>query len=716
MNCFYVMVWTFFVFIGLVQNPLAAQTADDGNTTKLEQRDRLYDQATESTRNGQLDEAMKLLEQVYALEESLFGVAHENLLETLGTLAQIAEITQDSQAGIDIHRRVHRITEQLYGETDYRTQDAQRTITDAQQNAARSPEDHTRLQQSRKLSQDVLKLYNEGKYSVAISVAKQVAETRKTVLGERHTEYAKSLNHLGMLYQATGNYPRAEPLYVQAMEIVKTVLGEQHPDYATSLNNLALLYDAIGDYNRAMPLIVQAVDIRKLLLGEQHPSYGSSLASLARIYQAMGDYPRAEPLYLQSLEIAKASHGEQHPDYASSLHNLAELYRLMGDYTRAEPLYAQAAEIIKGLFGEQHPQYAACLFNLGVLYYSMGDYPRAEPLFVQAMEILKVVVGEQHPDYATGLNNLAELYRLMEDYPRAETILNQAIEIYKSVLGEQHPDYAIGLNNLAELYRWMNDYKRAEPLYVQAIKIWKSVLGDQHPNYARGISNLASLYYSMRQYKQAEPLFVRATEIWKATLGDQHPLYAQSTNNLAVLYARMRDYTRAEPLFVVAIETTRRNLDLTASVQTESQQIAMNHSLRYQLDNAIGCSLEVGSQSPMIIQNVMAWKGSVFVRLRGLRLAAADPLIADSFKALQVKSQRLSALTNSIPVPENLNTWREQVAELTGEKEKLDTQLMRDSTAFRAAQQKVSLDEVRQAIPKGGTIVNYLEYHETEKR
>ncbi|MBK6877860.1 MAG: tetratricopeptide repeat protein [Ignavibacteria bacterium] len=51
-----------------------------------------------------------------------------------------------------------------------------------------------------------------------------------------------SLNNLGGYYYETGNYEKAELLFVEALRIRKDVLGENHPYYSTSLNNLALLY------------------------------------------------------------------------------------------------------------------------------------------------------------------------------------------------------------------------------------------------------------------------------------------------------------------------------------------------------------------------------------------------------------------------------------------------------------------------------------------
>ena len=63
----------------------------------------------------------------------------------------------------------------------------------------------------------------------------------------------------------------AEPLFQQALENNKQALGEKHPDYATSLNNLANLYQSTGAYAKAEPLYRQVLEINKQALGEQPP-------------------------------------------------------------------------------------------------------------------------------------------------------------------------------------------------------------------------------------------------------------------------------------------------------------------------------------------------------------------------------------------------------------------------------------------------------------
>ena len=58
-----------------------------------------------------------------------------------------------------------------------------------------------------------------------------------------------------------GDYAAAKPLYGQALAIRKAALGERHFDYALSLNHLAGLLWVQGDYAAAKPLYEQAVDI-----------------------------------------------------------------------------------------------------------------------------------------------------------------------------------------------------------------------------------------------------------------------------------------------------------------------------------------------------------------------------------------------------------------------------------------------------------------------
>ena len=126
-----------------------------------------------------------------------------------------------------------------------------------------------RLAEAEELNQQVIKLYEQGKYQEAIPLAEKALSLRQEVLGNNHLDVATSLNNLAALYESQGRYTEAEPFYLQTLEIRKQQLGEDHPDYASSLHDLAGLYRSQGRYTEAEPLY-----LRKSSLSSQIPRLG----------------------------------------------------------------------------------------------------------------------------------------------------------------------------------------------------------------------------------------------------------------------------------------------------------------------------------------------------------------------------------------------------------------------------------------------------------
>ncbi len=215
-------------------------------------------------------------------------------------------------------------------------------------------EQRRKLDEAVRLNAQVVQLYKAGKAREAVAPAKQVLAIRKEVLGERHPDYADSLNNLAFLLQTQGDYAAAKPLYEQALAIRKAVLGEHHPDYATSLNNLAFLLQAQGDYAAAKPLYEQALAIRKAVLGKHHPDYAKP-EQPGVLLQSQGDYAAAKPLFEQALAINKAVLGEHHPDYATSLNNLAFLLDRRGTTPPPSPSTSRRWRSIRRFWASTTP-------------------------------------------------------------------------------------------------------------------------------------------------------------------------------------------------------------------------------------------------------------------------------------------------------------------------------------------------------------------------
>jgi tetratricopeptide (TPR) repeat protein len=265
---------------------------------------------------------------------------------------------------------------------------------------ATAPDDAERL------TGEVVRLYDAGRYREAGEVARRLADLQRERLGDRHPEYALALSNLGLIAWKQDDLAGAESLLNQAREIRREALGERHPLYAASLIYLAELSQVRGDPAGAEPMLRQALDVLKKAVGERDPQYATALTSLALLLERRGDVEAAQPLLDQVLEVCRAALGERHPHFATALTNRALVDQRRGDLAAAERLIRQALDVRRAALGERHPDVAASLSHLARLRADQGDLAAAETLLSQAVEIRRPILGLQHPDVVNDVQAL----------------------------------------------------------------------------------------------------------------------------------------------------------------------------------------------------------------------------------------------------------------------------------------------------------------------
>ncbi len=696
-----------------------SQQLSDQAKSQLKERDRLRKESQTLGAQGKLADAITAAQATLAIERKVFAADDPDLALSLEWLAQLHLQKNDFPAATAARQEALQIVQKRFGEAHWKATDARLALDDVKLQASLTGKQRERLEQARRLNQNAVALYNQGKYAEAAALARRGLAIYKEVLGERHREFATSLKNLAAFLGSQGDFAAARPLSERALAIDKEVLGERHPGHAANLNNLAALRATQGDYAAARPLYERALAINKEALGERHPDYATSLNNLAVLLESQGDYAAARPLHERALAIKRDLLGECHADYAVSLNNLALLLKSQGDYAAARPLFERALAINKEVLGERHPDYATNLNNLAWLLRSHGDYAAARPLYERALAIRKEVLGERHPAYAGSLNNLALLLQSQGDYAAARPLYERALAITKDVLGERHPAYATGLNNLALLLESQRDYAAARPLFERALAIRKQALGEHHPDYATNLNNLALVLESQGDYVAACPLYERALAIRKEALGEHHPDYAASLSNLGFLAWARSDVAAADPLLTKALEIAEGNLDLAAAVQSERQQLATANSLRGLLDSYLSFSPLAKISARDLYRHVLAAKGTVLERQRRLRtqrrLHQASPgsEAAKRFDEYTETVTQLSAMALSVPDPKKAEKWKSRLEELSRRKDELEAELSRLDAGFRAAQKIATRtpEQLQATLPNTLTaLVDFLVY------
>jgi CHAT domain-containing protein len=263
----------------------------------------------------------------------------------------------------------------------------------------------------------------------------------------------------------------------------------------------------------------------------------------------------------------------------------------------------------------------------------------------------------------------------------------------------------------ATLYR-QGKFREAIASAQEALAIRKQALGEQHPDYAASLNRLAFLYSSQGDHARAEPLFRQALVIRKQALGEQHPAHATCLHNLAFLYHAQGDYARAEPLLRQGLEIFRGQMDLTAAVQAERQQLAMTDLLRVYLDAYLELAARVRKAGEPAYRHLLAWKGAVFARQQRLRLERQLPERAADFVRLQHTTSQLARLALAVPPPQQREAYRRQLQQLTEDKERQESDLAHKSAAFRQQQGRIRLTpaQVQALLPKDAALLDFLEY------
>ena len=264
----------------------------------------------------------------------------------------------------------------------------------------------------------------------------------------------------------------------------------------------------------------------------------------------------------------------------------------------------------------------------------------------------------------------------------------------------------------------MGNLAKAEPPMREALAIWKDLYGERNPDYAQGQLNLAWLMAQRGEFAAAEPLARQESDTLKETLGDQHPRYAWSLSRLALIEEGLGEQAKAKSLSLAALQIASRQLDATAAVQSERQQLNMTENVRIYLDDYLSMAVRTHPPPEEMYREVLAWKGAVSARqlvLRRLRKAAGggkSPEIARMLDELVQSSTELANSATDSPARQEIRISHQAVG---AEQPRRSIATIADRGGGRFArelsQQHRTPAELQRVLPIDVAVVDFLDYN-----
>ena len=191
-------------------------------------------------------------------------------------------------------------------------------------------------------------------YPAAISLYKQVLNTREQILEPNHRDILSTRNDLAYAYYWGDHTDEAIDLFKQVLDDRTRILSSDHEDTLMTGSYLALAYADDGQLERAIALGEQVVKDRDRVLKPDHKHTLVTRNNLADAYKSAGRLNDAIKMYEYVLEARIRTLGSTHHHTRITRNDLAQTYEQAGDLPKAISMYEDLHNDYIRIYGPDH--------------------------------------------------------------------------------------------------------------------------------------------------------------------------------------------------------------------------------------------------------------------------------------------------------------------------------------------------------------------------
>ena len=336
-------------------------------------------------------------------------------------------------------------------------------------------------------------------------------------------EWARVQFGIAFVLYDQGQYSEAERLFRDVLKERERVLGPEHPDTLAARTQLedALFYQ--GKYVESEAEARSMLALREKLLGAEHPDTLKARNNLAATLFAEGKYAEAEAEFRTVTKLKEKVLGPEDPSTLNTRNNLASALAVQGKYVEAEAEFRAVVKLEEKIHGPEHPTTLSARFNLAGALDKQGKYAEAEAEARGVLKLDEKVLGPEHPDSLDTRNNLALTLLHEGKYAEAESEDREVVKLEEKVLGVEHPSTLETRNNLANTLEEQGKHAEAEAEYRAVIKLREKALGTDHPDTLQTCFDLARCLRAVGNMQEAKAFAHRAAEGAQKVLGPEDP-------------------------------------------------------------------------------------------------------------------------------------------------------------------------------------------------
>lgn len=600
--------------------------------------------------------------------------------------------------------------------------------------APKSPKPNTPVQAANKPTPDQQKQINDLQkdlyadqakqaYYPAIKLAKQLIELETKIYGPDAREVGYRKQHLAGLLMSIGDY--AESLAIHK-EILASAERENGPDSREVQTALQGVSGALWGQNRldeAEPYAQRALALAKKNDGESSLMYASQLQMYAALLQMHNEFSASERLYEQALKIHEGL-AKSKNDLAllGPITQLATIYWQTNQQAKAQAMYDREIAIATSSPDATVQTRATTMWAIASQYHYGGRDDLAKPLTKQTIDIYTKEIARLEKDkpddpmLPSYLSMLGYTYRQDNDLPNAIAVFKKLIANDEKKTG----GVSVYSGQLAEIVRADGHPKEALALYERS----NQGMSKLSPLSAHAYdTTIADLLRELGDYKRAEKLLTDYRGFAEKTYGKHHPMYGMVEQSLAWVYIASGDIANAEKSLGESLELAEKDLTNVLRTGTESDHAIYFSKNGYQLDTAINFGVTFAPKNAgaarLGLLTLLRRKGRVLDAAAASMATIRSKLSADDKKLLDDLASartKLAKLTVAGPASTGPDDYAKEVANLEDSIQKLEIEVGKKSTAYRATSQAIELAPIQKLIPKDARLVEIVNFQPSDPK
>lgn len=503
----------------------------------------------------------------------------------------------------------------------------------------------------------------------------------------------------------------------EALRLARQALGADHLEVGRIAAKLAVAYVNVMEYKAAFDCGESAVRIVRAAQNRKPADLAFALYALGTAETRLGRLQSAEQHLKEACEMCRTSSGAYDEQSGPFWLSLGDVYVKLGRYSEAERY------LLVGLgVADRNPktppvQHAQALEAVGVFYVNMGDAARAEPYLARSLTTFQKELPPDDPRLADSMDAVGRMNRLLGEHVLARRCLEESLAIRKKRADTSPFELSQTLQLLANVELDIGNLQGAYTRQAEGLRLIQDVPGIPPRTVATAMNNLGWFAMGLSRLDEAESLLRRSLALAERTSGGESEDAANTRASLALVGCLRKDIPGALENARTSHRIYQGRLAEVMKMGTEDQKQSFVRKIEGKTHFAVELHLahspDNAETARYAFETILQSKGlvaeAVSIRMAEVR-RNADAKTGEDLRALSRRRSELShmALTadKRFDYEESRRLW---VLQRDIDQGVRDLQ-WRSARAPGAAEPPVTIDRVRQALPPGSALLEYVTY------